>query len=398
MRRVRAVFQPGLLLILSAATVALSGCFVLSPYVTESSPELPVLTEIPPPEKPPEQPPLDLTGLLEAEQTAVAIYHKLNRAVVNITSVSVAYSLFFQPYPQSGSGSGAIIDADGTVLTNYHVIKGAKQLAVTLFDGSRYLAEVTGIDPENDLALLSFDPQGRELVTINLGTSEDLQVGQMVLALGNPFGLERTLTTGVISGIERPLQNDDGYLLTDLIQTDASINPGNSGGPLLNSSGEMIGINTMILTPSAGSVGIGFAVPVDTAKRVIPDLISFGRVRRGWIEIIPVPVFPTLAIRAGIPIDYGVLVSEVKPDGNAEEAGIRGGKPSDFVAFGGMTVYLGGDVVTAIAGEAIRTIQDYYAALEPTSPGEVIEVELFSNGSRRTVEVTLAERPERTGW
>ena len=322
----------------------------------------------------------------------------MNRGVVNVTSVSVAYSLFFHPYPQSGSGSGAIIDALGTVLTNYHVVKGAKQLAVTLFDGSRYLAEIKGIDPENDLALVTFDPKGRELTTIPLGISSDLQVGQMVLALGNPFGLERTLTTGVVSGVNRPLQNEDGYLLTNLIQTDASINPGNSGGPLLNSSGEMIGINTMIITPSAGSVGIGFAVPVDTARRVIPDLNTFGRVRRGWIEIVPVPVFPSLAARTGLPIDYGILVSRVKTGGNAEAAGIRGGNPSDFVAFGGITVYLGGDVIIGIGDNEIRTIQDFYSALEPTSPGELIDVQVFRNGSKKRLQVTLSERPERTGW
>ena len=378
--------------------VAVTGCVVFSSYVTESAPEPPLLTKIPPPDKPPLQPPPDYTDLLEAEKTAVSIYYELNRGVVNITSVSIAYSLFFQPYPQSGSGSGAIIDEDGTVLTNYHVIKGAKQLAVTLYDGSRYLADIIGTDPENDLALISFDPEGRELTVVPLGSSSNLQVGQMVLALGNPFGLERTLTTGVISGINRPLQNDDGYLLPDLIQTDASINPGNSGGPLLSSSGLMIGINTMMLSPSAGSVGIGFAVPVDTAKRVIPDLVEYGRVRRGWIDIKPVPVFPSLAVRAGLPIDYGILVSRTEPGGNAERAGIRGGRPSDFVTFGGLTVYLGGDVIVGIGDAQIRTIQDFYAALEPTNPGDVITVVLLRNESRQTVEVTLSERPARGGW
>ncbi len=385
-------------IILVAAAAFLTGCIGFSSYVTETPPEPPLLTEIPPPEDFPKQPPPDLSNLLEAEKSAVSIYYELNRGVVNITSVSVAYSFFFQPYPQSGSGSGAIIDTDGTVLTNYHVIRGAEQLAVTLYDGSRYLAKVTGVDPENDLALLSFDPGGRELVIIPFGTSSDLQVGQMVLALGNPFGLERTLTTGVISGVKRPLQNDYGYLLTDLIQTDASINPGNSGGPLLDSSGNMIGINTMILSPSAGSVGIGFAVPVDTAKRVIPDLAEFGRVRRGWIEIVPVPVFPALAARAGLPIDHGVLVSRAIRGGNAEQAGIRGGNPADFVAFGGMTVYLGGDVIVGIGKAEIRTIQDFYAALEPTSPGDAVDVSLLRNGSQRRVEVILTGRPERTGW
>lgn len=375
-----------------------TGCFSISSYITENQTEPPRLTEIPPPENPPERIPPDFTDLLEAEKSAVSIYYELNRGVVNITSVSVAYSLFFQAYPQSGSGSGAIIDSDGTVLTNYHVVKGSQQLAVTLYDGSRYLAEIIGVDPENDLALISFDPGGRELITIPLGISSNLQVGQMVLALGNPFGLERTLTTGIISGLERPLQNEDGYLLTNLIQTDASINPGNSGGPLLNSAGELIGINTMILSPSAGSVGIGFAVPVETAKRVIPDLREYGSVKRGWLEIVSVPIFPSLAARADLPVDYGMLVSVTEPGGNAEEAGIRGGETSDYVTFGGITVYLGGDIIVGIDDNEVRTIQDFYAALEPTNPGDVITVTLFREGIKKTVDVTLSERPPRTGW
>jgi len=386
------------LAVLTFALAVLSGCISFSSYVTGSPPEVPLLTKIPPPEIPPEQPLPDYTNLLEAEKTAVSIYYALNRGVVNVTTVSMAYSLFFQPYPQSGTGSGAIIAPDGMVLTNYHVVKGAEQLAVTLYDGSRYLAEIVGVDPENDLALISFDPEGRALTTVPLGASSGLQIGQMVLALGNPFGLERTLTTGVISGIDRPLQNEDGYLLPNLIQTDASINPGNSGGPLINSQGLMIGINTMILSPSAGSVGIGFAVPVDTAKRIIPDLVEYGRVKRGWIEITPVPVLPSLAARARLPIDYGVLVSRTVAGGNAEKAGIRGGRPSDFVSFGGLTVYLGGDVIVGIGDAEIRTIQDFYAALEPTDPGEVVEVLVFRNGSTASVSVTLTDRPERPGW
>ena len=376
---------------------ALSGCFTFS-YLPETPPEVPVLTKIDPPENPPVQRQPDFTGLLELEKTAVGIYHKLNRGVVNVTTVGLTYTWFFQAYPQSGSGSGAIIDQEGLVLTNYHVVKGATQLAVTLYDGARYLAKIVGADPENDLALISFDPEGRELTTVPLGSSDRLQIGQMVLALGNPFGLERTLTTGIISGLDRPLQNEDGYLLTDLIQTDASINPGNSGGPLLDSSGMMIGINTMILSPSAGSVGVGFAVPVNTAKRVIPNLVEHGRVLRGWIDIVAVPVYPSLAARAALPVDHGMLISQVDTEGNAAAAGLKGGSNSSFITVGGMTVYLGGDIIVSIGGMPVRTIQDYFAALEPTDPGEILEVEILRGESNILVDIVLSERPGRSGW
>jgi S1-C subfamily serine protease len=377
-----------------AVLVLFSGCFTFS-YASQSLPEPPKITEIEPPEIDPVQPKPDYTGLNESERIAVQIYHDLNRGVVNVTTVSLGYTWLSQAYPQSGSGSGAIIDQKGHILTNYHVIKGASQIAVTLYDGSRYLAKIVGIDPENDLALLSFNPDGRELTTVTLGTSKGLQVGQMVLALGNPFGLERTLTTGIISGLHRPLQNEDGYLLTDLIQTDASINPGNSGGPLLNSNGSIIGINTMIISPSQGSVGIGFAVPVDTAVRIIPDLKTHGRVIRGWIDITPIPVFPSLAARANLPVNYGVLVSETDPSGNAAAAGLKGGKNSSFITVGSMTIYLGGDIIINIAGKKVLSYQDYFSALEPTEPGDTVTVEFLRNGEPMSLDVVLSERPFR---
>ncbi|MAG13369.1 MAG: peptidase S1 [Spirochaetales bacterium] len=377
----------------------LTGCFTFSYSSNQQPPpEIPAFTRIDPSEPAPAPVPPDYTGLLELEKTAVKIYYELNRAVVNITSISLGYSWFFQAFPQSGTGSGSIIDQDGHVLTNYHVIKGAERLAVTLFDGSRYPAEVVGEDPENDLALVSFDPEGRALTTMDFGTSRDLQIGQMVLALGNPFGLERTLTTGIISGLDRPLQTGDGFLLKNLIQTDASINPGNSGGPLLDSNGDMIGINTMIISPSQGSVGIGFAVPADTAKRVIPDLKEYGRVRRGWIDIVPVPIYPSLAERAGLPVDYGILVSVVDPSGNAAQAGLRGGSPGDEVAMGRMTIRLGGDIIVSIKDTPVRSLQDYYNALEATDPGDSIRVEVIRDGDAVELNIKLAERPKQFGW
>ncbi|MFA5852920.1 MAG: trypsin-like peptidase domain-containing protein, partial [Spirochaetales bacterium] len=221
------------------------------------------------------------------ERENINVYEKYNESVVNITTEVVNVNWFLEPVPQSGgSGSGSIIDSRGYILTNYHVVKGAYKLFVNLADGSQYEASVVGFDSQNDLAIIKFTPPaGAKLLPIPFGTSRGLKVGQKVLAIGNPFGLERTLTQGIVSGLGRPIQKDDTTILQNMIQTDASINPGNSGGPLFNSSGRMIGINTMIYSPSGGSVGIGFAIPVDTAIRIVPELIKDGKVRRGWIEM-----------------------------------------------------------------------------------------------------------------
>jgi S1-C subfamily serine protease len=197
------------------------------------------------------------------------------------------------------------------VLTNYHVVENAVKVNLTLADESNFEGVVVGYDRENDLAVIKFDPQGKELVTIPFGDSAGLRVGQKVLAIGNPFGLERTLTTGIVSALGRPVRTDGGLVIQEMIQTDSSINPGNSGGPLLNSRGQMIGVNTMIYSPSGGSVGIGFAVPVNTARRIVPDLIEFGFVKRGWIDVVPVQLFPSLVRYAKLPVEEGLLVSRV---------------------------------------------------------------------------------------
>ncbi|HKK49315.1 MAG TPA: trypsin-like peptidase domain-containing protein, partial [Alkalispirochaeta sp.] len=227
------------------------------------------------------------------EEAVISVYEERNAAVVNITTETVAYNWFLEAVPQEGStGSGSIIDDRGYVLTNYHVVDGASRVFVTLANGDQLVGDVVGADAENDLAVVKFDPEGRDLDTIPMGNSDTLRVGQHVMAIGNPFGLDRTLTTGIVSGLGRPLRARNDLVIRDMIQTDASINPGNSGGPLLDSRGRMVGIATMIFSPSGGSVGIGFAVPVNTARRVVPDLIEYGVVRRGWIDIIPRPLFP----------------------------------------------------------------------------------------------------------
>ncbi|MDA3949731.1 MAG: trypsin-like peptidase domain-containing protein [Spirochaeta sp.] len=333
------------------------------------------------------------------EQDTIAVYESRNTAVVNINTETVAYNWFLEPVPREGStGSGSIIDDRGYVLTNYHVVENANRVFVTLADGERLEGEVIGRDPENDLAVIKFDPGGRRLDTIPMGDSDELRVGQNVLAIGNPFGLDRTLTTGIVSGLGRPLRAGNDLVIRDMIQTDASINPGNSGGPLLNSRGDMIGINTMIFSPTGGSVGIGFAVPVNTARRVVPDLLEYGVVRRGWLDIVPRQLFPQLVQYAGLPVESGLLVSETVDGGNAEAAGLRGGSRSEAVRYGRTVIYLGGDIITAIDGMPVASLANMYEALEDNRPGETVRVEFIRGRRRMETDVVLSERPDRFQW
>jgi len=331
-------------------------------------------------------------SISDDEANNIQIYEKLNEAVVNVTSVSFEYNWFLEPIPKEGTGSGSIIDQKGYVLTNYHVIKSANELSVTLADGSNYRGDIVGVDPENDLAVIKFDPQGRRLATISFGSSANLRVGQKVLAIGNPFALDRTLTTGIVSGLGRPVRTDSGLVIKEMIQTDASINPGNSGGPLLNSKGEMIGINTMIYSPSGGSVGIGFAVPVDTARRVIPDLLRYGKVQRGWIDIVPVQLFPALVRYADLNVSEGILVSEVEPGSNAEAAGLKAGQQA--VRYGRSIINLGGDIIVDVDGVPVATLMDLLSALEDNKPGETVEVKVIRGRREQTLYVKLSTRSE----
>ncbi len=328
------------------------------------------------------------------ELNNIRVYEALNEAVVNITTEVVGYNWFLEPVPKEGSsGSGSIIDKRGFVLTNNHVVDKAYKVYVTLADGSQYEGEVIGTDYENDLSVLKFDPEGKNLVTIPFGSSDNLKVGQKVIAIGNPFAFERTLTTGIVSGLGRPLKNDAGLVIRDMIQTDASINPGNSGGPLINTRGEMIGINTMIYSPSGGSVGVGFAIPVDTARRVVPDLMEFGMVQRGWIDMVPVQLFPSLVRYADLPVSQGILVSRVISGGNAEEAGLLGGSSREAVRTGSSVIYLGGDIIVGINGKAVATLSDYYGALESTRPGDTVTVQVVRGKKPLEFSLVLSERP-----
>ena len=324
------------------------------------------------------------------EANNIAIYQRFNPAVVNITAVTIDYGWFLDAVPSSGTGSGTIIDHEGHILTNYHVIKDARELSVTLANGDELIGVLVGVDPENDLAVIKIDGAGRQLTTVPLGSSRELLVGQKVLAIGNPFGLSRTLTAGVVSGLGRPVSTDSGGIIQEMIQTDASINPGNSGGPLLNSQGEMIGINTTIISPSGGSVGIGFAVPIDTARRVLPELLTNGEVRRGWIDVRPVQLTSRLARDLSVPVSSGLMVSEAIRGGNADAVGLRGG--SRAVRLGRSVFRIGGDIIVEVDGAPVSNIADLFSSLEDNKPGETVQVVYFRGATRQTVSITLSER------
>ena len=323
----------------------------------------------------------------------INVYQLCNEAVVNINTKVVAYDWFLDPYVQDGgSGSGSIIDKRGYVLTNVHVIQDASKIYVSLFDGTQYEAEVIGQDLDSDLAIIKFSPPaGIELKTISFGESKNLVVGQKVIAIGNPFGMERTMTTGIVSGLGRPIQNSNKRIIRDMIQTDTAINPGNSGGPLLNTQGQMIGINTMIMSNSGSSSGVGFAVPSETAKRVVADLIKYGKVQRGTIDASIVQLNSRIAQYAGLDISSGILISEVAKGGNAEKAGLRGGTKAVYYGNRSSIIYIGGDVITKIDDITISSLADYYSALESKKPGEVVSVVVRRNKQNYSLNIKLSE-------
>ncbi len=322
----------------------------------------------------------------------ISVYAKCSPAVVNINTQVTGVNWFLEPITQEGgSGSGAIIDKRGYVLTNVHVIKGASKIYVSLSDGTQYQAQIVGQDADSDLAIIKFDPpQGTNLSTITFGDSINLKVGQKVIAIGNPFGFERTMTTGIVSALGRPIKDSStNRIIRNMIQTDSAINPGNSGGPLLDTNGKMIGINTMIYSSSGNSAGIGFAVPASTAIRVSSDLLKYGKVRRGQIQIQLVQLNNLIANYANLDISQGLLVNRTTKGGNAEKAGIIQG--TQAVRYYNSTIYLGGDIITAIDDIAVTSIADYYSALEAKRPGDTVTIILHRNGKDRKVTLTLAE-------
>ncbi len=330
-------------------------------------------------------------ALTDEEKNNVAIYQKASPSVVNVISTVIARDFFYTPIPREGSGSGSIIDTQGHILTNNHVIRDAQKLEVTLWDGSKWSAKLVGTDPDNDLAVIRIKAPEDKLKPLPLGDSRNLQVGQKVLAIGNPFGLGLTLTTGIISSLGRTIRSEVGTMIEDLIQTDASINPGNSGGPLLNSAGEIIGINTAIISPTGGSVGIGFAIPVSTAKHIIPQLVSKGYVSYPYLGASVQPVIPELAKALGLKVEKGAMVIEVTPGGPADKAGLKGGNRQ--VQVGNLLLKAGGDIITGIDQLEIKDADDLIRHLRERKPGETINMKVFRDGKFRDMRVTLQERP-----
>lgn len=324
------------------------------------------------------------------EQQNISVYDRCSPSVVNISTRVTGVNWFLEPVVQEGgSGSGSIIDSRGYVLTNVHVISGASEIYVSLSDGTQYEAEVVGQDPDSDLAVIKFNPPANTVLqTIPFGNSATLKVGQKVIAIGNPFGFERTMTTGIVSGLGRPIRNSSNRIIRNMVQTDTAINPGNSGGPLLDTQGRMIGINTMIYSSSGSSAGVGFAVPAETAVRVVADLMQYGRVNRGVIQATIVQLNNAIIRYANLDVGSGILVSQVAHGSNAEKAGIQGG--SQAARYGRDTIYLGGDIITQIDDIEVSSIADYYSALESKRPGDTVKVRVRRNRRDVNLTVTLA--------
>jgi S1-C subfamily serine protease len=336
------------------------------------------------------QPPLS-----PEEQVNVDVYNKVSPGVVNITSTVVEYDFFLTPYAIPSTGSGVVLDLNGNILTNNHVIESARTLEVALPDHTTYKAEVVGQDPKNDLAVIRLSGAPKErLHPVPLGDSSTLRVGQKVLAIGNPFRMQNTMTTGIISSLGRKIRTDAGNLIDDVIQTDAAINPGNSGGPLLNAAGEMIGINTMIISPSGsngGNVGIGFAVPVDTARRVMVDLLKEGRVIRPDMGEEGQDITSNLASALGLPIDKGLLIIRVYRGGTAEAAGLRGA--SEYAILFNQRFLVGGDIITELDGKPIASQDDLDLILENKRPGDTVHLTFYRGRTKSEKSIVLMERP-----
>lgn len=328
------------------------------------------------------------------EQLITNVYERVSPAVVHITSRVIEYSFFWGPIPQEGTGSGFIIDREGHIVTNNHVVAGAEEVEVTLANGSVLPAKVVGTDPYFDLAVLKVDAPAEQLTPVELGSSANLRVGQRAIAIGNPFGLDRTLTVGVISALGRVIEREGKMPLGEAIQTDAAINPGNSGGPLLNSQGQVIGVNTAIRSPTGGSVGIGFAVPVDAVKRVVPELIEKGYYAHPWLGFEAYSIVPALARRLDLPVDKGLLIARIYRGGPADKAGLRGADRE--VRIGNYIFLAGGDIVTEVNGIPVSSMQDLTIYLEAkTRVGDRLTLTIWRDGKEQRVEITVGERPTR---
>ena len=389
LNRRQSIFLGGTLLLM------LMGCQLLSRPVSAPSQPQPTATPIVLVITPTPLPPEALAAASDVEEQLVTnVYQRVSPAVVHITSKVIQYSFFWGPIPQEGTGSGFIIDREGHIVTNNHVVASAEEVEVTLADGTGLPAKVVGTDPYNDLAVLKVNVPAAQLTPVELGTSANLRVGQRAIAIGNPFGLDRTLTVGVISSLGRIIEREGELPLGEAIQTDAAINPGNSGGPLLNSQGQVIGVNTAIRSPTGGSVGIGFAVPVDTVKRVIPELIEKGYYAHPWLGFEAYSIVPALARGLDLPVEKGLLIARIYRDGPAHEAGLRGADRE--VRVGNYVLLAGGDIVTTVNGTAVASMEDLIIYLETkTRVGDRMTLTIWRDGKEQQGEITVGERPMR---
>lgn len=374
-------------LVLAILTMALLLSCRLAPPVKrkEATPTPIVLVATPTPLPP------GMVAVSDAEERAVInVYQRVSPAVVHITSKIMRYSFFYGLIPEEGMGSGFVYDKEGHIVTNNHVVEGAEEVQVTLAEGTMVPAEVIGTDPYNDLAVLKADVPLEKLHPVELGSSSNLQVGQRAIAIGNPFGLDRTLTVGVISALERIMGREEERPLGEMIQTDAAINPGNSGGPLLDSQGQVIGVNTAI---RGGAENIGFAIPVDTVKRVVPQLIEKGYYEHPWLGFQAYSITPSLAKGLDLPVEKGLLVARIYRDSPADRAGLRGAQRE--VQVGNYIILAGGDIITAINGTELGSMEELIVYLETkTEVGDVVELTVIRDSQRMTIEAELGARPE----
>jgi S1-C subfamily serine protease len=320
------------------------------------------------------------------EQNNITVYRKNIGSVVNITSKTMTLDFFYGLVPEEGQGSGFIIDKAGHILTNYHVVADARQIEVVMHNRKKYRATVVGTDRSHDLAVIQI--KAPDLAPMVLGDSSNLQVGQKVYAIGNPFGLEGTLTRGIVSSI-RSVREPDGMTIDEAIQTDASINPGNSGGPLLNMRGDVIGINTMIASNVGQSAGIGFAIPINTAKAVMNDLLTLGRVRRPALGVRTIPIDSEIAEQLGLAADYGLLIVQALPGGAADAAGLRGGNERAYL--GNIPIMVGGDLIVAIDGQKIEDQQELAQVMNNHRAGDTVTITIYRGKRKMDVKVMLGE-------
>jgi S1-C subfamily serine protease len=337
----------------------------------------------------------------EGSLTVAEIYRRTAPGVVRVTPVaSITSADPFDPFapPREGerplgTGSGFVIDTQGHILTNYHVVEGAEEVHVTFSGREPVVAKVVGVDPSTDIALLKVDLPARALTPLPLGSSEDVEVGDDVVAIGNPFGLDRTITKGIVSALQREITAPNGFEIDEVIQTDAAINHGNSGGPLLDARGDVIGVNSQIETGNVaqGNVGVGFAVPIDTVREVASQLLETGKVERAYLGISMQTISEELSGSFRLPSDEGVLIARVEPGSPADEAGLRGG--DNQVIVNGETYVLGGDVVTGVDGQPVTALEQLRDEILSHKPGDTIELEVNRDGTPLTITVELGRQP-----